>query len=122
WGGRGGSRGAPMKAGPAVSRTHDPRPMACMFVTSPRPTAHHHDLGGVEEHDEIEDGRRVLDVIDVVRQLLLRVLDGRAVGVSNLRPPGQSGADQSADVIEWDCLGENGGGTGPLPPPAAQGP
>ena len=60
------------------------RPMRAMGITAPRPQEH--GLDRLEDDEEIERHRHVLDVEEVVLQLLHRVLDAGAVGVADLRP------------------------------------
>src|SRR5215475_3960763 len=49
-----------------------------------------HDLHGVEQDQEVEEQRKILDVIEVVLQLLQRIFDRGAVAIPDLRPAGES--------------------------------
>src|SRR5215470_18385976 len=49
-----------------------------------------HDLHGVEQDQEVEEQREVLDVVEVVLQLLERIFDRGAVAILDLRPAGES--------------------------------
>src|SRR5262245_54784828 len=48
---------------------------------------------GLEQNDDVEEQRMVLDVVEVVLQLLYRVVERGAVVVADLRPPGHPGLD-----------------------------
>src|ERR1044071_189630 len=63
-------------------------------------------LHGLEQDDGVEQEALVLDVVEVVLQLLPRVLDRRAVGVLNLRPARQAGRDEVALLVEGNLLCE----------------
>src|SRR5882672_4203691 len=49
-----------------------------------------HDLNGVEQDQEVEEERKVLDVVEIVLQLLERVVDGGAVVILVLGPAGDA--------------------------------
>src|SRR5713226_8496526 len=53
-------------------------------------TGEENDLDRVEQDQEIEEERKVLDVVQVVLQLLERVVDRSAVAVLDLGPAGDS--------------------------------
>src|SRR5262249_18152212 len=48
-----------------------------------------HDLHGVEQDQEVEEQREILDVVEVVLQLLERIFDRGAVAIPDLRPAGE---------------------------------
>src|SRR5262249_23154158 len=55
---------------------------------SSTPGEQHH-LHGVEQDQEVEEQREILDVVEVVLQLLQRVFDRGAVAIPDLRPAGE---------------------------------
>src|SRR5580765_3715548 len=70
---------------------------------SPRPLPRQHDLGGVEEADEVEEERGVLDVVEVVLELARLLLHGRAVPVLELGPTGEARLHQLAEGEEREA-------------------
>src|SRR6267142_1760910 len=48
-------------------------------------------LKRLEQDHQIEEGRHLLDVVQVVLQLGVRIIDTRPIAVVHLRPSGQSG-------------------------------
>src|SRR5215510_14227536 len=48
-----------------------------------------HDLHGVEQDQEVEEQRKILDVVEVVLQLLQRIFNRGAVAIPDLRPAGE---------------------------------
>src|SRR4051812_26172227 len=74
----------------------------CMSLASPQ----EHGLDRLDDDEQIELHRHVLDVEQVVLQLLHRVLEAGAVGVAHLRPPGEPGFDDMALAVERDLLAE----------------
>ena len=64
--------------------------------------AREHHAHGLEQDHQVQQQRVVLDVVEVVLQLLLRVLDRRAVLVAHLRPAGDAGLDAVAHGVEGD--------------------
>ena len=61
-------------------------------------------LDRLEDDEQVERERQVLDVEEVVLQLLQRVLDAGAVGVAHLRPAGEPGPDDVALAVERNLL------------------
>src|SRR5207248_6723039 len=64
------------------------------------------DFDGQQKHHEIEGEAVVLHVIEVVLELLLRVLFRSAVAVAHLRPAGDPRLDEMALRIERDGASE----------------
>src|SRR6185312_3728867 len=59
------------------------------------------------DHDQkVENKIAMVHVIQIVCQLLSRVLDGGAVGVVHLRPPGDAGPDVMSVGVEWEDLAQ----------------
>src|SRR5437764_13431708 len=71
-----------------------------------RPAPEQNRLHGLEHYHRVEHEALVLDVVEIVLQLLPRVLDGRAVWVLDLRPARQSRRHQVALVVERNLLGQ----------------
>src|SRR6476660_1876609 len=61
-----------------------------------------HGLHGIENDEDIEGERQVLDVEQVVLQLLQRVFDAGPVGVAHLRPAGETWPNDVPLAIEGD--------------------
>src|SRR5687768_12664345 len=57
-------------------------------------------LDRLENDEQVEADREILDVEQVELQLLHRVLDAGAVGVAHLRPSGQARLDDMALAVE----------------------
>src|SRR4051812_41159607 len=55
---------------------------------------------------QVEAGLVVADVVQVVRELALRVLDAGAVAVADLRPAREPRRDKVAKVVIRDLLGQ----------------
>src|SRR5438045_415810 len=71
-----------------------------------RPAPEQNRLHGLEHYHRVEHEALVLDVVEIVLQLLPRVLDGRAVWVLDLRPPREARRYQVALVVERNLLGQ----------------
>ena len=63
-----------------------------------------HRLDRLDDDEQVERERQVLDVEEVVLQLLHRVLDAGAVGVAHLRPAGEPGLHDVALAVERNLL------------------
>ena len=55
---------------------------------------------------QIQSWRRVFNVVEVVLELVQRVLGARAVGIIDLRPAGQTRFDKVPLVVERNFFGE----------------
>src|SRR5713226_1098802 len=65
-------------------------------------------LDRFEQDRRIERQALVLDVVKIVLQLLLGVLDRRAIRIFDLRPTRQPGRDQMALFVKRNFLGQLG--------------
>src|SRR5207244_941768 len=65
-----------------------------------------HDTDRFEQYDDVKKERVVLDVVEVVLELLHRILERRAVVVADLRPSGDAGLYAVADRVIRDFAGE----------------
>ena len=74
-------------------------------ITSPLPRMRHR-LDGLEDDEQVEGDRHVLDVEQVALQLLHRVFDAGAVAVADLRPAGQARAHHVPLPVERESLGQ----------------
>ena len=68
----------------------------------PRPAPQEDDLEGVEEDQEVQLERHVLEVEKVVLELFLRLVDRAAVMEHDLRPSGDPGFDRVAEGVIRD--------------------
>src|SRR5213593_768658 len=73
----------------------------------PGALAKKNDARRLEQDDEIQDERVVLDVVEIVFQLLDRLLDSRAVRVAHLGPPRQARFDTVPHGVERNLLGQH---------------
>src|SRR5437762_649613 len=73
---------------------------------SPSAGTKQHHPDGLDQNQQIEQKRMVLDVIKIVFELLDRLFEIAAVGVAYLCPTGQSWLDAMPDGIERDLLAE----------------
>src|SRR5262245_58854798 len=72
------------------------------------PSAEHDDLHGLHENQEVEKDGEVLDVVEVVLELLARILDRRAVSVANLGPARDAGLHGVPARVEGNLILEVG--------------
>src|SRR5439155_14790459 len=81
---------------------------------SPSTLAEEHDPDGLDEDQQIEQERMVLDVEKIVLEFLDRLFQIAAIGVAYLRPAGEPGLDAVPDRVERDLLGKRADKRGPL--------
>ncbi len=60
-------------------------------ITHPRALGEEDDADGLHQDGEVEEDVVLLQVEEVVGELALRVLDGRAIGIVDLGPAGDAG-------------------------------
>src|SRR5208337_2871394 len=84
----------PRRRAPSTTATRSPRPAAVRAALNP--------VEGLQHDRGVQHDREVPDVVEVVLELPERVLDAGAVAVVNLRPPGDPGLHQVAEVIAWN--------------------
>src|SRR3569623_3847431 len=98
--------GPPRYEAPAIDAIDPPRCARAMEPRGlPRALSEQHHAHGFEQDHEVEQEAVVLHVIQVVFQLLDRLLDRRAVRVSHLRPAGEARLAAVARGVERDLLG-----------------
>src|SRR4030095_16450224 len=78
------------------------------FATpSARALAKENDSHGLEQDQEVEENRVVLDVVEVVLEFFHRLLDVGTVAVPHLCPTGDSRLDAVPDAVEGDLLAQH---------------
>src|SRR5690606_22604527 len=77
-----------------------------LAADSPRTASEKHDLDGLQQDQEIEQQAMVLDVEQVELQLLVCVCGGCAIGIAELRPPGQARLHRVAHAVVADFVVE----------------
>ena len=65
------------------------------------------DADGLEQDEKIEQKCVIFDVVQIVFELADRLLDSRALRVSHLSPPGESGLDAVPHGVERNLLGQH---------------
>src|SRR5688572_24533773 len=73
---------------------------------SARADPEQNDFDRLQQHHEVEGERVVLDVVEVVLELLARVLGRGTVAVAHLRPAGDARLDEMPLGIEGNGFGE----------------
>src|SRR5512138_3816034 len=81
--------------------------LIALTITS-RSLSQQYGFDGVEDDEQVERERQVLDVEQVVLQFLQRVFDAGAVGITHLRPTGESRPQNMSLTIEGDLPGQLG--------------
>src|SRR6266487_2204792 len=90
---RGGQRGSLRQIGAGLSRTVIRRCLKFEAATL-LSGAFHQGADGAKDDLQIQPWRRVFDVVEVVLELVQRVLGAGAVGIIDLRPAGQPRFDE----------------------------
>src|SRR5262245_45442896 len=93
-------RGKPAPGGENPPRAGKTRP----YSGSARETPEEHNARRFQEDDDVENRRLIFDVVEVVLMFFARVLERSAVGVTDLRPSGQSRFDQMTLGVIGDLL------------------
>ena len=94
------SRRRTVRSRPAIGNAAALPPLAC--AVAQKDHAHR-----FEQNQHIQQQRVVLDVVDVVFELLDRVVDGGHVAMSDLRPTGNSRLDAMSHGIERNLFGQH---------------
>src|SRR5450631_2087885 len=81
-----------------------------------RAFAKYNHFNGLQQNQQVKDEPVVLDVEQIVLEFFQRILIGRAVGVAQLRPPGNAGFDRMSLRIIRDLLAETANERGSLGP------
>src|ERR1044071_1210466 len=80
--------------------------MLIALTTISRTLSQQYGLDGVENDEDVECQRQILDVEKVVLQFLQRVLDAGAVGVPDLGPAGEAWPDDMTLPVERNLTRE----------------
>src|SRR5262245_4736187 len=95
-----GSRVAVWRSGHALATDA----AACPGRRSRRSAGEEDHLDGLDDDEEVQKQRAVLDVVQVVLELLAGLLERCAIVVPHLRPPGDPGSDDVPEHVERDSL------------------
>src|SRR4051812_27225516 len=99
----GSSRGG---ATPRLHGANGPETCAPAAASLLRTLAGQNHAHGLEQDDDVEEQRVILDVVEVVLQLLDRVVDRRAVVIAHLRPSGDTGLHAVPHRVIGNLAGE----------------
>src|SRR6185295_9199730 len=87
-----------------------------MGSASPTTLGKENHLYGIEDDEEVEEEREILDVVEVILQLLECVLDRRSVVVLYLGPAGYARFDRESFHVVRDLLLQGDNKLRPLGP------